>query len=92
MERSPGTNSEYLWKIISLIPIVIVVGVTLWGMTRGIATLDQMKEERAASIKEVQDVTTQTQKSFETIWKNLQATETQVRELTICSRTSRIYA
>ena len=82
MERSPGTNSEYLWKIISLIPIVIVIGVTLWGMTRGIATLDQMKEERAASIKEVQDVTTQTQKSFETIWKNLQATETQVRELT----------
>ena len=81
-EQPPADSSGNIWKIISLIPIVIVVGATLWNMTRGVATLDQVKEERVASVKEMQDVTAQTQKSFDTIWKNLHDTEAQLKELT----------
>ena len=75
-------NSGNIWKIISLVPIVIVVGMTLWGMTRGVATLDQMKEERMMSVKELQELTAQNAKSFEVIWKNIQAAEVQLKELT----------
>ena len=81
-EPPPSNGSTTVWKMLSLIPLVIVVGVTLWGMTRGIATLDQVKEERAASVKEIQDALAQTQKNFETVWKTIQTTETQVKELT----------
>ncbi len=80
--QQPSNGSATLWKVISLIPIVIVVGVTLWGMTRGVATLDQVKDERAASVKEIQDALAQTQKNFETVWKTIQTTEAQVKELT----------
>ena len=81
-EQPPADSSGNIWKILSLIPIVIVVGATLWNMTRGVATLEQVKEERVASVKEMQEVIGQTQKSFESIWKNLQATEAQLKELT----------
>lgn len=81
-EQPPVNGSAHLWKMVSLIPIVILVGVTLWGVTRGIATLDQVRDERVASAKEVQEVSAQTQRSFETIWKNIQATEAQLKELT----------
>ncbi len=81
-EQQPSNGNALPWKILSLIPLVILVGMTLWGMTRGVATLDQVREERAVSVKEVQEVTAQTQKSFDTIWKNIQATEVQLKELT----------
>ena len=81
-EQPPVNGSAHLWKMVSLVPIIIVVGATIWNMTRGVATLDQVREERAASAKEVQEVTAQNAKSFDAIWKNIQATETQLKELT----------
>lgn len=79
--QSHQNGNAALWKWLTLIPIAIALASVLWQMTRGVATIDQVREERGTSVKELQDLTAQTQRSFEAVWKNLQAIEAQLKDV-----------
>lgn len=61
----PSGNGALVWKLLAVVPVVLALGGVLWQMTRGVATIEQVREERTASKEE----RAQSQREGETLGK-----------------------